>query len=110
MSVKVLIPQPLQCLTQGKDVIEVPAGIIISIIKNLDQQFPGFSERLIVREKVRRFINIYVNEEDIRFLKGEETLAEDGSEVSIIPAMSGGEEEIVGGDNILVKKKKEKRK
>ncbi|GAB5047417.1 MoaD/ThiS family protein [Thermodesulfovibrio sp. TK110] len=90
MAVKVLIPTPLQKLTGGKDVVEAPAGKIIDIINALDKQYPGLAERLFQDGKIRRFINVYVNEEDVRFLQGEETLVKDGDEVSIVPAIAGG--------------------
>ena len=90
MAVKVLIPTPLQKLTDGKDVVEAPAGKIIDIINALDKQYPGLAERLCKDGKIRRFINIYLNEEDIRFLQGEETQVKDGDEVSIVPAIAGG--------------------
>jgi len=90
MAVKVLIPTPLQKLTDGKDVVEAPAGKIIDIINALDKQYPGLAERLCQDVKIRRFINVYLNEEDIRFLQGEETVVKDGDEVSIVPAIAGG--------------------
>ncbi len=90
MAVKVLIPTPLQKLTDGKDVVEAPAGKIIDIINALDKQYPGLAERLCQDGKIRRFINVYLNEEDIRFLQGEETVVKDGDEVSIVPAIAGG--------------------
>lgn len=90
MAVKVLIPTPLQKLTNGKDVVEAEAGKIIDIINALDKTFPGLAERLCQDGKIRRFINVYVNEEDVRFLQGEETIVKDGDEVSIVPAIAGG--------------------
>lgn len=90
MAVKVLIPTPLQKLTNGKDVIEAEPGKVIDIINSLDKTFPGIAERVCQDGKIRRFINIYVNEEDIRFLQGEETIVKDGDEVSIVPAIAGG--------------------
>lgn len=90
MSVKVLIPTPLQKITGGKDVVEAEPGKIIDIINSLDKVYPGLAERLCQDGKIRRFINIYVNEEDIRFLQGEETLVKEGDEVSIVPAIAGG--------------------
>lgn len=90
MAVKVLIPTPLQKLTEGKDVIEAAPGKIIDIINSLDKAYPGIAERLCQDGKIRRFINVYVNEEDVRFLQGEETVVKDGDEVSIVPAIAGG--------------------
>lgn len=90
MSVKIRIPTPLQRLTEGKEEVEGKPGTIITLINNLDKQFPGIGERISEGGKIRRFVNIYLNEEDIRFLKNEETEVKDGDEVSIIPAIAGG--------------------
>ncbi|MGB9714801.1 MAG: MoaD/ThiS family protein [Thermodesulfovibrionales bacterium] len=90
MSVKVRIPTPLQKLTQGQDMVECEPGKVIDLIQELDKKFPGIGERISEAGKIRRFVNIYLNEEDIRFLKAEETEVKDGDEVSIIPAIAGG--------------------
>ncbi|MCS7215445.1 MAG: MoaD/ThiS family protein [Thermodesulfovibrio sp.] len=90
MAVKVLIPTPLQKITGGKDMVEAEPGKIIDIINALDKKYPGFAERLCQDGKIRRFINVYVNEEDVRFLQGEDTVVKDGDEVSIVPAIAGG--------------------
>lgn len=90
MAVKVRIPTPLQRLTQGKEEVEGAPGTVIGLIQDLDRKFPGIGERISEGGKVRRFVNIYVNEEDIRFLKAEETPVKDGDEVSIVPAIAGG--------------------
>lgn len=92
MAVKVKIPTPLQRLTEGKEEVEGKAGNIMELIGDLDKRFPGIGERLSDSGKVRRFVNIYVNEEDIRFLQAEDTVVKDGDEVSIVPAIAGGEE------------------
>jgi len=90
MAVKVKIPVPLQRLTQGKDEVEGDPGTIISLINTLDKRYPGLGERISESGKLRRFVNVYVNEEDVRFLKNEETVVKDGDEVSIVPAIAGG--------------------
>jgi molybdopterin synthase sulfur carrier subunit len=90
MPVTVKIPVPLQRLTQGKEEVEGDAGTVISLINGLDQKYPGLAERISEAGKLRRFVNIYVNEEDVRFMKNEETEVKDGDEVSIIPAIAGG--------------------
>ncbi|MBI4680069.1 MAG: MoaD/ThiS family protein [Nitrospirae bacterium] len=90
MAVKVKIPIPLQRLTQGKDEVNGAPGKIIELINTLDKQYPGLGERISEGGKIRRFVNVYVNEEDIRFLKNEDTEVKDGDEVSIIPAIAGG--------------------
>jgi molybdopterin synthase sulfur carrier subunit len=90
MAVKVRIPTPLQRLTGGMDVVEAIAGSIIDIINDLDKKHPGIAERITEGGKIRRFVNIYLNEEDIRFLKAELTTTKDGDELSIVPAIAGG--------------------
>jgi len=91
MSIKVRIPQPLQKLTEGKAEVEAEAKDVRQLIENLEKNFPGIKARLCdEKDNVRRFINIYVNEEDVRFLKLDKTPLKDGDEVSIIPAIAGG--------------------
>ncbi|RME66231.1 MAG: MoaD/ThiS family protein [Nitrospirae bacterium] len=90
MAVKVRIPTPLQRLTNGQELVEGPPGKLIDLIMALDKQYPGLAERVSENGKIRRFVNIYVNEEDVRFLQGEETEVKDGDEVSIVPAIAGG--------------------
>jgi len=91
MSIKVRIPTPLQKLTQDKEEVSAAGKTVAELVVNLEKSYPGFRERLCDEQgKLRRFINIYVNEEDIRFLKGEATPLKDGDEVSIIPAIAGG--------------------
>lgn len=91
MPVKVRIPTPLRKLTNNEEVIEVTAANIGEAIKEMQSRYPGIQERLIDENgAVRRFVNVYVNEEDIRFLQNQETPLQDGDEVSIIPAIAGG--------------------
>jgi Molybdopterin converting factor, small subunit len=90
MAVKVRIPTPLQKLTEGKEEVEAASGTIIEIVNGLDKKYAGIAERISDAGKIRRFVNIYVNEEDIRFLKGEQTPVQDGDIVSIVPAIAGG--------------------
>ena len=90
MPVKVRIPTPLQRLTQGKEEVEGIPGKVIELVDDLEKKFPGIGERISENGKIRRFVNIYVNDEDIRFLNAEETVVKDGDEVSIVPAIAGG--------------------
>lgn len=90
MAVKVRIPTPLQRLTQGQEEVEGVSGTIISLVNELDKKFPGIAERISENGKIRRFVNIYLNDEDIRFLNAENTAVKDGDEVSIVPAIAGG--------------------
>ena len=91
MAVIVRIPTPLQRLTEGKEEVEGKAGTIMELIADLEAKYPGIAERISENGKVRRFVNIYLNDEDIRFLQGEETVVKEGDEVSIVPAIAGGE-------------------
>jgi len=90
MAVKVRIPTPLQSLTGGKEEVEAKAGTIIELVNDLNARFPGIAERISENGKIRRFVNFYVNEEDIRFMQAESTPVKDGDEVSIVPAIAGG--------------------
>jgi molybdopterin synthase sulfur carrier subunit len=91
MSKKVRIPTPLRKLTNNEELVEVDSPTIGAAIQELQARFPGIAERLVDEKgEVRRFVNVYVNEEDIRFLKNKETPLKDGDEISIIPAIAGG--------------------
>lgn len=89
--IKVRIPTPLRPLTKGLGEVEAKAGSIMEMIETLNLAHPGLKDRLCDDSgELRRFVNIYVNEEDIRFLKGKDTSLKDGDEVSIVPAIAGG--------------------
>lgn len=91
MPVNIRIPTPLRKLTNNEELVEVQPGTINGAIKELQTRYPGIQERLVDEAgAVRRFVNVYVNEEDIRFLKNQDTPLKDGDEVSIIPAIAGG--------------------
>lgn len=91
MAVKVRIPTPLQKMTNNQPEVEAEGSSIKAILADLEKQFPGIKERLYDEQgNLRRFINFYVNNEDIRFLKGEETAIKEGDEVSVVPAIAGG--------------------
>jgi molybdopterin synthase sulfur carrier subunit len=94
--IRVRIPTPLRGLTQGKGEVDGSGNDVGELIDNLERQFPGLKTRLCDEQgKIRRFVNVYVNEEDIRFLSGKQTVLKEGDEVSIIPAIAGG----AGGPN-----------
>ncbi len=91
MPKKVRIPTPLRKLTNNEELIEVNALTVGQAILELQTRFPGIQERLLDEKgEVRRFVNIYVNEEDIRFKENRETALKEGDEISIIPAIAGG--------------------
>ena len=90
MPIKVRIPTPLQKLT-GQGEVQVQAGSIKDMIAQLEKNFPGMKERICDDSgKIRRFVNVYLNEEDIRFLNQENTQLKEGDEISIVPAIAGG--------------------
>ncbi len=91
MGVMVRIPTPLRRLTKGLDRVEVDCASLTECIEALEREFPGVKERLYDEKgELRRFVNLYVNGEDVRFLKGLETALKAGDEVSILPAVAGG--------------------
>ncbi|HIA32496.1 MAG TPA: MoaD/ThiS family protein [Nitrospinaceae bacterium] len=91
MTIKVRIPTPLMKLTDNQSEVSAEGKTISDIINNLENQFNGIKDRICEENgSPRRFINIYINEEDIRFLEGEMTSVKDGDEISIIPAIAGG--------------------
>ncbi len=91
MAVKVLIPTPLQKLTNDQPTVECEGNTIAGLIDSLEINCPGIKARLCDENgKLRRFVNFYVNSEDIRFLDNEATEITDGDEVSIVPAIAGG--------------------
>jgi molybdopterin synthase sulfur carrier subunit len=91
MPVKIRIPTPLRKLTHDEEIVQVTASTVGGAIAELQTRYPGIQERLTDEAGgVRKFVNVYVNEEDIRFLQNQETALRDGDEVSIIPAIAGG--------------------
>lgn len=91
MSITVRIPTPLRALTEGQSEVKATAGSVGELIETLEGQYRGIRARLCDDQgQLRRFINIYVNEEDIRFLQGAQTPLKAGDQVSIVPAIAGG--------------------
>jgi molybdopterin synthase sulfur carrier subunit len=91
MPLTIAIPTPLRRVTGDAHTVEVPPGTIAEIIQSLESQYPGFRARLCEESgELRRFINIYVDGEDVRFLDNLATRVQDGAEVSIVPAIAGG--------------------
>ena len=92
MSVTVRIPTPLRKFTGDQSNVEIAGATISEVIDNLEAQHGGIKERIVDDEtgEVRRFVNIYVNEEDIRVLDGSSTAVSDGDQVTIVPAIAGG--------------------
>ena len=91
MPILVSIPTPLRPLTNNLDTVEVSGTSVDELLTGLERQYPGIGERLLdAQGNVRRFVNIYVNGEDIRFLQDKATPLKEGDEVSIVPAIAGG--------------------
>ena len=90
MAVTVRIPTPLRTLTGGADEVPAEGGTVAEVIENLEANHPGMKDRLCDEKGVRRFVNLYANDEDIRFLDNLETTLKDGDTLSIVPAIAGG--------------------
>ncbi|MBX7192821.1 MAG: MoaD/ThiS family protein [Sandaracinaceae bacterium] len=91
MPIKVQIPTPLRTLTQGKDEVRVEGATVRAVIDALEASYPGLKDRLVDDKGVRRFVNIFLNEEeDIRFLDALDTVVSDGDSLQIVPAIAGG--------------------
>ena len=91
MAVQVRIPTPLRKFTGGKEAVSVEGQSIANVIEALDRSHPGLKERICEADgSVRRFVNLYVNGDDIRFLDNLQSKVKDGDEISIVPAIAGG--------------------
>ena len=91
MSITVKIPTPLRRLTKEQDIVQCDGRFLGECITKLDATFPGLKERLCDEQgDLRRFVNVYINGEDVRFLDGLKTALKQGDEVSIVPAVAGG--------------------
>jgi molybdopterin synthase sulfur carrier subunit len=91
MAVRVRVPTPLRKFTQGADEVDAQGSNVRGVIEDLEQKFPGIKERICDENgRIRRFVNVYVNGDDIRFLQNLETSIKEGDDVSIVPAIAGG--------------------
>jgi sulfur-carrier protein len=91
MAVVVRIPQPLRSLTGEKTSVEASASSLDELIGNLETSYPGVKERILDESgQIRRFVNVYINGDDVRFGEGLQSSLKDGDEVSIVPAVAGG--------------------
>ncbi len=92
MAANVKIPTPLRTLTAGAKEVKTDGGTVSEVINNLESRFPGIKERLCDETgELRRFVNVYVGGEDIRFIDGLATPVSEGGDVSIVPAVAGGQ-------------------
>jgi MoaD family protein len=90
MATTVRIPASLRTLTGGKDEVQAQGETVGALIDDLEKNHPGIKDRLVDEKGVRRFVNLYVGEEDVRFLDGLGTKVKAGDELSIVPAIAGG--------------------
>jgi MoaD family protein len=90
MSVKVHIPTPMRSTTDNLPTVEVPGATVQAVLNALGQKYPAITGKLFDNGQVRRFVNVYLNDEDIRYLDNLQTAVKDGDELSIIPAVAGG--------------------
>ncbi len=90
MAITVRIPTALRTLTGGEEAVTAEATNVRELVENLEANHAGLKERLVDEKGMRRFVNLYVGDEDIRFLEGLDTELKDGDEVSIVPAIAGG--------------------
>jgi len=91
MSIQVRIPTPLRRFTSGSEQVGASGATVGSVVDDLERQFPGIKEKLCDEKgEVRRFVNLYLNGDDIRFLSNLDTAVKEGDELSIVPAIAGG--------------------
>ena len=90
MSVEVRVPTILRTLTGGEKVVTASGDTLEAVVADLDLSYPGMSARLLDDSGLRRFVNIYVNDEDVRFLAGLQTQIADHDSITILPAVAGG--------------------
>jgi molybdopterin synthase sulfur carrier subunit len=86
----VRIPTPLRTLTGNEDEVQASGATVGALIEDLEKKYPGIKDRVLDEKGVRRFINIYVGEDDIRFLDGLKTELKGGEKITIVPAIAGG--------------------
>lgn len=91
MAVQVRIPTPLRRLTNGQSEVQVEASTLQEAVAALEQQYPGLNNRILEDNgEIRRFVNVYINGEDVRFLGGLHATVKERDEISIVPAVAGG--------------------
>ena len=90
MTAKVRIPTQLRTLTEGRPEVDAAGRSVGELIGDLDTRYPGFGERILQDGSLLRFVNVYVGDEDVRFLQGLDTAVPDGALISIVPAVAGG--------------------
>jgi molybdopterin converting factor small subunit len=90
MAVQVSIPTILRTYTDGAKAVNGSGGTLDEVFTDLDRQYPGLRDRIVDADKVKKFVNIYLNDEDIRFTGGLTTTVADGDSITVLPAVAGG--------------------
>jgi sulfur-carrier protein len=90
MPILIHIPTPMRQHTEGNAVVETAGPTVQAVLDDLGRKFPAITQRIFEKGQVRRFVNVYLNDEDIRYLESLGTAVKDGDELSIIPAVAGG--------------------
>jgi MoaD family protein len=90
MAIKIQIPAPMRQHTEGKTLIESSGATVGAVLENVCAQYPALTARIFDNGQVRRFVNIYLNNEDIRYLDSLDTPVKDGDELAVMPAVAGG--------------------
>lgn len=90
MAVEVRVPTILRTYTSGEKVVEAEGASLEAVVKDLDTRYPGIADRLVDDSGLRRFVNVYLNDEDVRFLDGLQTPVADSDSITILPAVAGG--------------------
>ncbi len=90
MAIEVRVPTILRTYTDGAKVVEADGTTIAEVVADLDVRYPGMADRLLDDKGLRRFVNVYLNDEDVRFLDGLSTAVADGDSVTVLPAVAGG--------------------
>ena len=90
MAIEVRIPTILRTYTDGEKAVDGPGATLAGLIDDLEANHPGIKERLLDGEDLRRFVNVYINDEDVRFIGGLEAPLSDGDQVVVLPAVAGG--------------------
>ncbi len=90
MAVEVRIPTILRTYTGGEKIVTASGGSLQAVVADLEASYPGIGDRLLDESGLRRFVNVYLNDEDVRFLSGLDTVVADGDSITILPAVAGG--------------------
>ena len=101
MAVEVRVPSMLQKFTDGEKKVQLESANVGELLTTLESSYPGIGNQLMEDGELRRFVNIYLNDEDIRFLDGMDTSLSDGDVLAILPALAGGDHCVAGGDHCV---------